>query len=252
MLVLVHEAVESDYINVVRFSPNGKLAAVGTDFGEMFTFDLARLDSPTAFEHEHGISALAWKSNTSFVAGDPAGDLYLWDIRSHSKVAIKGQHRDRIVGLTVSKDGLFAFGDNEKMVNIWDERRLDRALFKLDSHKSAVRAMQWCPWDSNILATGGGIDDGTICFHNTDTGKLVKSVSTSFQICDLLWSLHYKELITVQPAVEKQMTIWKFPIMAPIRHLQGHQSRPMHLAMSPDGQTIASVGDDETLKVYRF
>jgi WD40 repeat protein len=112
--------------------------------------------------------------------------------------------------------------------------------------------MEWCPWMPHVLATGGGVDDGTIQFHNTETGKQIKSISTGHQVCQLRWSLHYKELISAQHSDTEQLTIWSFPSMDIVDRLQGHRSRSMDLARSPDGHSIASIGDDETLKVLLF
>ena len=43
---------------------------------------------------------------------------------------------------------------------------------------AAVRAIKWCPWDSSLLASGGGSGDMRLLIHNTDWGTLVKSIST--------------------------------------------------------------------------
>ncbi len=40
-----------------------------------------------------------------------------------------------------------------------------------EGHSAAVKAMAWCPWQSNGLATGGGSNDRTIRFWNTDTSN---------------------------------------------------------------------------------
>lgn len=47
-----------------------------------------------------------------------------------------------------------------------------------DEHKAAVRALKWCPWQSNLLASGGGSGDMWILVRNVDKGKTVKEIST--------------------------------------------------------------------------
>jgi cell division cycle protein 20 (cofactor of APC complex) len=38
-------------------------------------------------------------------------------------------------------------------------------------HTAATKAMSWCPWQENILATGGGTNDKSIKYWNSDTGN---------------------------------------------------------------------------------
>jgi len=38
--------------------------------------------------------------------------------------------------------------------------------YSLLGHKAAVKALAWCPWQRNLLATGGGTNDQTMRFWN--------------------------------------------------------------------------------------
>ena len=46
-----------------------------------------------------------------------------------------------------------------------------------------MKAVAWCPWQSGILATGGGASDKTIKIWNINSGSLVSSVETKSQVC---------------------------------------------------------------------
>ena len=48
-----------------------------------------------------------------------------------------------------------------------------------------------------------------------------------------------------------QLTIWKYPTMSKVTELTGHSCRVLHMAMSPDGQTVVSAAADETLRLWR-
>ena len=82
-------------------------------------------------------------------------------------------------------------------------------------------------------------------------GKLLRTLPTGSQVCDILWSTHYKEIMSAQNCASSQLCIWRYPSLEKITSLPGHLQRPMHLALSPDGQTVASLGDDEALKFWR-
>ena len=45
-----------------------------------------------------------------------------------------------------------------------------------------MKAVAWCPWQSGILATGGGASDKTIKIWNINSGSLVSSVETKSQV----------------------------------------------------------------------
>ncbi|KAJ3274090.1 ubiquitin-protein transferase activating protein [Terramyces sp. JEL0728] len=253
-LQLVHETNEQDHISTVAFSPIVKNCAIGTEAGSLLVYDVNTNNLIHDFEDQDGVSALIWKSSTEIVTGDPDGNIVHWDIRTSKNRVIEGHHLDRVVGIAKSVDNVIATGGNGNIVNIWDDRRLDKPRLVIKSHTSAVRALAWCPWSPHILATGGGLDDGTIQIHNTVSGKLYQKFESGSQICQMLWSQHYKEILSANNCAEKQLCIYKFPEMKAIHTLPGHNVRPMHLALSPDGQTVASIGDDETLKpvIYAF
>eukprot|EP00122_Pirum_gemmata_P007567 Pgem_evm1s6947 len=50
---------------------------------------------------------------------------------------------------------------------------------------------------------------------------------------------------------QNQLAIWKYPSMTKITELTGHTSRVLHMALSPDGQTVVSAAGDETLRFWR-
>ena len=63
-----------------------------------------------------------------------------------------------------------ASGGNDNLLMVWDAAA-DRPTHRITAHQAAVKALAWCPFQSNLLATGGGTADRTIKFHNTHTGE---------------------------------------------------------------------------------
>lgn len=70
-------------------------------------------------------------------------------------------------------------------------------------------------------------------------------------MCSLLWNPYEKELLSSHGFVNNQLCIWKYPKMKKIADLRGHTSRVLHLAVSPDGTTVASAAADETLRFWK-
>src|SRR5690606_23706310 len=100
-----------------------------------------------------------------------------------------------------SPDGTqLASGGNDNLLCVWDARNLTThnaaPTFALTDHNAAVKAIDWCPWQANLLASGGGTADRMLRFWNTKTGACVNAIDTESQICSIKWSTHYRELVT--------------------------------------------------------
>ena len=44
------------------------------------------------------------------------------------------------------------------------------------------QALSWCPWQLNLLATGGGSSDKTVKFWNVTSGQCMKTLTTDSQV----------------------------------------------------------------------
>lgn len=153
-------------------------------------------------------------------------------------------------------------GGNDNLVNIYPYNVASSAgpagpggnsiepLHVFNQHQAAVRALAWCPWQPHVLATGGGTADRCIKFWNINNGAILDSVDSKSQVCALLWSTHYKELISAHGFANNQLTIWKYPTMVKQAELTGHTARVLQIAMSPDGSTVMSAAADETLRLW--
>ncbi len=103
-----------------------------------------------------------------------------------------------------------------------------------------MKALAWCPWQPGVLASGGGTSDGRIRIWNCNTGALLNTVDTRSQVCSVLWSPEYRELVSSHGHEQNEVAIWRYPAMVKVAELLGHSDRVLHLALSPDGSTLVS------------
>lgn len=55
-------------------------------------------------------------------------------------------------------------------------------MFCLSAHQAAVKALAWCPWQANLLASGGGTADRRIRFWNVNNGVCLNDIDTKSQV----------------------------------------------------------------------
>lgn len=243
-----------NYITSVNWVQGGGYLAVGTAEGEVQLYDAEAGQLKRRMGgHSARVSSLSW--NNHIVSSGGRDSLIVNHdvrIRRHDFQTMQGVHEQEICGLKWSPDGSqLASGGNDNLLCVWelgsDEPKLRRA-----EHTAAVKALAWCPWQSNLLASGGGTSDRTIRFWNSSTGACLNMVDTHSQVCSLLWSKHSKELVSSHGFSQNQLTVWKYPSLTRVAELTGHTSRVLHMAMSPDGTTVVSAAGDETLRFWKI
>jgi len=194
---------------------------------------------------------MAW-NDSLLSTGSRDSTIRNTDTRCGMTTSIFQGHEEEICGLDWSRDGSqLASGGNDNICCVWDKGGTTDPKFTFRQHTAAVKALAWCPFQTNLLATGGGTADRHIRFFNTTSGQCLNAVDTKSQVCSLVWSKHSKELLSAHGFSQNQLTVWKYPHMTQIANLTGHTSRVLHTAISPDGTTVCSAAADETLRFWK-
>lgn len=250
-------STDSSFYTALKWSNDGNFISIASTWDDIQIWDVrtGRL-LRTMHGHHSRVCSLAWNGHT-LSSGARDGELFNHDVRiaAHRIASLVGHSQD-VCGLSWNDDGRrLASGSNDNSVCIWDvHERNDQQWeprMRLTEHSAAVKAVAWCPWQSNLLASGGGTADRHLRFWNSVTGTCVNSVDTKSQVCSIIWSLAEKELVTSHGFSQNQLTVWKYPSLVRMAELKGHQSRVLHTALSPDGQTVASLAGDETLRLWK-
>lgn len=249
---------DDENVTSVSWAPDGRHIAVGLNNSDVQLWDSTanRQLRNLRGGHESRVGSLAWNEHI-LTTGGLDGKIVNNDvrIRSHVVETYRG-HRQEVCGLKWSASGKqLASGGNDNLLHIWDRSMTSSSsptqwLHRLEEHTAAVKALAWCPFQGNLLASGGGSSDRCIKFWNTHTGACLNSVDTGSQVCSLLWNKNERELLSSHGFAQNQLTLWKYPSMVKMAELTGHTSRVLFMTQSPDGCTVASAAGDETLRFW--
>lgn len=256
---------DTDYVSAVRWNPDGTRVAIGTAHSEVSVWDPERQVAIAQLQgHESRVSCLAWNAAhhpAVLTSGGRDAHVLYHDTRARASSrpmrlgsATGSGHTQEVCGLQWSTTGgCLASGGNDNVLNLWDVRNLEGApKFRLEHHNAAVKALAWCPWQSEVLASGGGTADRHIRFWNTTSGACLNSIDTKSQVCALQWSSRHREIVSSHGFSHNQLVLWKYPLMKKLAEFTGHTSRVLHLEKSPDGLTVVSAAGDETIRFWRI
>uniref|UniRef100_A0A7N6C3Z7 CDC20/Fizzy WD40 domain-containing protein n=1 Tax=Anabas testudineus TaxID=64144 RepID=A0A7N6C3Z7_ANATE len=249
---------DEDYICSLSWTKEGSYLAVGTSDCKVQLWDVEnqkRLRSMAS--HTARVGSLSWNEHI-LSSGSRSGQIHHHDVRlpNHHIFTLTG-HSQEVCGLKWSPDGRYlASGGNDNMVFVWPYvseggSRNSQSLHSWTEHQGAVKALAWCPWQQNILASGGGTSDRHIRIWNVNSGSCISSLDTQSQISSLVFAPNYKELVSAHGFAHNNVTIWKYPSLTRVAELNGHEDRVLSLTLSPDCSTIASVAGDETIRLWK-
>lgn len=242
-----------DIVNVcsLSWSSMHHLAA-GNEVGVISIWDTERqLPVRTFNGHIGSVASLDW-SNYVLSSGGYDSKIINWDTRARVPLISTWplDTNGYVVSLKGDKSGsLVASGDTIGDISIYCTRTNNR-LAKIEGHNATVKAIAWCPWQDNLLATGAGRDDPTIKFWNTTTSTLLDTLKTQGQVSALIWLSNTMELISSHGYAAPGINIWRYPMLSNVvnlRHGENTITRIGGLALSSDRNTLLSIGSDEAL-----
>lgn len=173
-------------IKSIQFNPSQpKVLASGGSKGEIFVWDLTKLDSPsspgTPSSRHDEIESVSWNNSVSHIlaTGGNTGFTSVWDLRNRREVlhlhytsqGASGRHPVSSVQwhpnnstklMTASED------DNCPVILLWDLRNANAPERVLSGHTGGVLSIDWCKQDSSLLLSSG--KDNRTLLWNTDTG----------------------------------------------------------------------------------
>lgn len=135
--------------------------------------------------HASRVASLSWGSPSLLSSGSRDSMIHNHDVRADPHcVAVLQGHQQEVCGLKWSLQGTqLASGGNDNLLHVWEPRQ-NRPRLCIERHSAAVKALAWCPFQHNVLASGGGTADRKICLWNTGNGLCLNEVDTKSQVRD--------------------------------------------------------------------
>jgi len=208
-------------VTSIAWAPgDANLMAIGTSDNMVQLWDTVKCSLVRCLGgHCARVGVLAWNGQM-ISSGSRDSKILHRDSRAPQRAVTTLQgHTQEVCGLKWAPAGIqLASGGNDNHLNIWDVRRAPavmatgprlQPLFTKTQHKAAVKALAWCPWQRDVLASGGGTADRMIRFWSTSNGACTNAVDTHSQVCALLWSVHAHELVSSHGFSHNQLILWR-------------------------------------------
>ncbi|CAB3404316.1 unnamed protein product [Caenorhabditis bovis] len=262
-------------ITSVRWSQEGKYLSLGYESGAVKIYDPNRPKTSSYVRELRTLrvggaqrcGSISWKKNGIMTCGYKSGDIVNHDVRigKHVVSAWGGEngHRRDITSLEWSTDEtMCASSSADHTAKVWDGRHVrsdteiitnPTALYNIDEHIGQVRRAQFCNFRDGVLATSGGIGDGTVKLWDVKRNcQKIRDIAVceSGGVGGIVFNRAYNEMLTASD--DGFLKIFRFNANYKLSHeIQASSEQIMDLVASPIDEVLT--GDmEETLKVFKL
>jgi len=251
------KAVKAAHLSLVEslaYTPDGKILASGS-FQEVDLWDIKTgtiLHRLTGFAHN--VVALAFAADGKLLAtggGAPTedGEIKVFEVGSWKLVTdVKAGHSDTVYGVAFSPDGKkIASASADKFIKVF-EVPSGKFLKSFEGHTHHVLDVGWKS-DGKLLASAGA--DNAIKIWDYEKGEQVRTINNAHnkQVTRLVFVGKTSNFLTC--SADTQVRSWNVDSGGNTGNYAGNTDFVYAVSNSPDGQLVATGGEDGMVRVYR-
>ncbi|KAJ6472062.1 quinon protein alcohol dehydrogenase-like superfamily [Mycena sanguinolenta] len=235
----------ADWVESVAFSPNGKLVVSGSKDHTVRIWDAVTGEEQRQLgTHTEGVLSVAFSPDGVHVVSASGQDAYIWDLATGAAERKLAGHSGNITSVAFSPDGRrLVSGSHDKTVRVWD--LMNGQSRSLEGHFGPVTCVASCPQvDDRRVVSGSG--DNTVRIWDTETGEAQRVIRAWYWIMSVAFSHNNRVVYAAGDSVH----IYDIATNKLLDSLEGHTERVTAVALSPDGEHIASGSEDSTVRIW--
>jgi len=260
-------ALRQKSVSDIAFSPDGTLLASGsTDDSILRLWDTKTGKLISSLQgHTDGITTVAFSPNGKLLGSASAdGTARLWDVQSMKELALfTDQRLERMEGLAFSPSGDLLATVNWGSLILWDlrtfEKRFSFNIFGLETTLKRISKVTFSSDGTNLVT----FHQGDIIIWDVETGKAIGVIVGFYQISGSGMAVNPVDdrmiIGSGRDDIRDVIKIWNKDVVVSHREderfsedhqLIGHGHDITDLAFSPDGNLIASVSTDQSVRIW--
>ncbi|WP_445637595.1 WD40 repeat domain-containing protein [Nostoc sp. DSM 114161] len=209
----------------------------------------------TLEEHSDKVNSVAVSSdNLTIASGSNDKNIKIWSLQTGEVQRTITSHTNKVNAVVFSPDGKLVSCSSDNTIKFWDWQRGKLVNILEEVHSKSVDAIAISPDGKIIISSSWHIKVADLL-----NGKEISTLEGNGYISSLAISPDSKifvndsyDTIKVREFSKgKFLDWWKLKITTP-RLLKGHSGKVNTLAISADGKTLVSGGEDKTVKIWNL